>query len=88
LHLIGPEDPAQRHGIVTFYIDGIDSHRIALMLDQMAEVMVRSGMHCVHSWFNAQKLLGSVRASLYFYNTQEDAEKLVTNLNKIQKVLR
>lgn len=88
LHLIGPADPILRHGIVTFYIDGIDSHRIALMLDQMAGVMVRSGMHCVHSWFNARKISGSVRASLYFYNTQEDAQKLVTNLNKIQKVLR
>ncbi len=88
LHLIGPADPALRHSIVTFYIDGIDSHRIALMLDQMAAVMVRSGMHCVHSWFNAKKIKGSVRASLYFYNTLEDAEKLVTNVIKIQKVLR
>jgi cysteine desulfurase/selenocysteine lyase len=88
LHLIGPADPALRHGIVTFYLDSIDSHRIALMLDQMASVMVRSGMHCVHSWFNARKLQGSVRASIYFYNTLEDTEKLVTNLIKIQKVLR
>ncbi len=88
LHLIGPKDPALRHGIITFFIDGIDSHRVALMLDQMAGVMVRSGMHCVHSWFNARKLLGSVRASVYFYNTLEDAQKLIINLNKIQKVLR
>lgn len=88
LQLIGPKDPALRHGIITFYLDGIDSHRVALMLDQMASVMVRSGMHCVHSWFNAHKLPGSVRASLYFYNTLEDAEKLVTNLKKIEKVLR
>lgn len=88
LHFIGPSNPILRNAIVCFYIDGLDSHRIALMLDQMAAVMVRSGMHCVHSWFNARKLQGSIRASLYFYNTLEDAEKLVTNLNKIQKVLR
>ncbi|HSN94475.1 MAG TPA: aminotransferase class V-fold PLP-dependent enzyme [Anaerolineaceae bacterium] len=88
LHFIGPKDPVLRHGIVSFYIDGLDSHRVALMLDQMAAVMVRSGMHCVHSWFNARKLHGSIRASLYFYNTMEDAEKLITNLIKIQKLLR
>ncbi|MEA4812065.1 MAG: cysteine desulfurase [Anaerolineaceae bacterium] len=87
LHLIGPEEPRLRHGIASFYIDGIDSHRIALMLDEMAGVMVRSGMHCVHSWFNSRKISGSVRASFYFYNTLEDAEKLVANLIKIQKVL-
>ena len=87
LKLIGPADSRLRGGIITFTIDGIDSHRIALMLDQMAGVMVRSGQHCVHSWFNAHQIKGSVRASLYFYNTQEDAEIFVNNLKKIRKVL-
>lgn len=87
LHLLGPEDPRQRGGIVSFYIDGLDSHRVALMLDQMAGVMVRSGQHCVHSWFNAHQLQGSVRASLYFYNSPEDAEIFVSSLKKIRKVL-
>ena len=36
--------------------------------------MVRSGQHCVHSWFNAHgHSNGSLRASAYFYNTEEDA---------------
>jgi cysteine desulfurase / selenocysteine lyase len=87
LKLIGPADPKLRGGIFTFYIEGIDSHRIALMLDQMANIQVRSGMHCVHSWFNAHQIKGSVRASFYFYNTQEDAVQLITNLQKIRKVL-
>ncbi len=87
LHLIGPADPALRSGIFTFYIDGIDSHRIALMLDQMANICVRSGQHCVHSWFNANGIKGSVRASAYFYNTEEEAELFVENLIKIRKVL-
>lgn len=87
LKLIGPADPKLRGGIVTFYIEGIDSHRIALMLDQMANIMVRSGQHCVHSWFDAHHIAGSVRASLYFYNTLDEAECFVSNLKKIRKVL-
>jgi cysteine desulfurase/selenocysteine lyase len=87
LALIGPADPALRGGIFTFYINGIDSHRIALMLDQMAGIMVRSGQHCVHSWFNAHQITGSVRVSAYFYNTLEEVNRLVENLNKIRKVL-
>ena len=87
LKLIGPADPALRGGIVTFYIEGIDSHRIALMLDQMAGITVRSGQHCVHSWFNAHKIQGSVRASVYFYNTVEEAELFTSSLKKIKKVL-
>jgi cysteine desulfurase/selenocysteine lyase len=87
LHLIGPADPALRAGIFTFYIDGIDSHRIALMLDQMANICVRSGQHCVHSWFNAHQIKGSVRASFYFYNSEAEVELFVENLKKIRKVL-
>jgi cysteine desulfurase/selenocysteine lyase len=87
LTIIGPTDPALRGGIFSFYIKGIDSHRIALMLDQMANVMVRSGQHCVHSWFNAHQIFGSVRASTYFYNTLEEVNRLVENLIKIRKVL-
>jgi len=87
LHIIGPADPALRGGITTFYVDGIDSHRIAIMLDQMANICVRSGQHCVHSWFNAHHLKGSVRASSYFYNTLQEAESFVENLKKIRKVL-
>jgi cysteine desulfurase/selenocysteine lyase len=56
------------------------------MLDQMAGIAVRSGQHCVHSWFNARGIPGSVRASLYFYNTQEETRQLVDALIKIRKV--
>jgi cysteine desulfurase / selenocysteine lyase len=87
LRLIGPADPAQRGGIVSLSLDGIDPHRVALMLDQMADVMVRSGQHCVHSWFNSHRLPGSLRASVYFYNTLAEAEAFVRSLQKILRVL-
>ncbi|HTX78616.1 MAG TPA: cysteine desulfurase, partial [Longilinea sp.] len=87
LKLIGPQDAKLRGSIATFYFDDVDSHRVALMLDQMDAIMVRSGQHCVHSWFNAHQLKGSVRASLAFYNTEEEAARFVDNLNKIRKVL-
>jgi cysteine desulfurase/selenocysteine lyase len=58
-------------------------HECALLLDTIHKVMVRSGAHCVHSWFNARKLDGSLRASLYLYNNKEDCEKLLAGLNDI-----
>jgi len=87
LKLLGPADPRLRGGIFSFTIEGVDVHRIALMLDQMATIMVRSGQHCVHSWFNARQIKGSVRASLYFYNTLEEAALFTSSLKKIGKVL-
>ncbi len=87
LCMIGPSNPELRGGIISFYLKGVDSHQIALMLDQMAGVLVRSGQHCVHSWFDAHSIAGSVRASLYFYNTLAEAELFVSQLKKIAKVL-
>lgn len=87
IKLIGPCDAALRGPIFSFYFEGIDSHHVALMLDQMANILVRSGQHCVHSWFNAHQIHGSVRASVYFYNTEEEAALFINSLKKIRKVL-
>ncbi|MFH1254934.1 MAG: cysteine desulfurase [bacterium] len=87
IKIIGPNDPALRSGIISFYIDGMDMHQTALMLDEMSNVMIRSGQHCVHSWFNDKKIKNSARVSLYFYNTMEEAKIFVETLNKIIKIL-
>ena len=87
LCLIGPSNPELRGGIISFYMQGVDSHQIALMLDKMAGILVRSGQHCMHSWFNAHGIPGSVRASFYFYNTLAEAELFISQLTKIAKVL-
>lgn len=87
LKIIGPQDPAQRGGITSFYIDGIDHHKIALTLDSMNKIAIRSGQHCVHSWFNEKKISGSCRVSFYFYNTKEEIDIFVDSLNKVVSVL-
>jgi cysteine desulfurase/selenocysteine lyase len=56
IKIIGPSDPELRSGIISFYIDGVDMHQVAIMLDEMSGVMIRSGQHCVHSWFNDRKI--------------------------------
>lgn len=87
IKIIGPEDPKQRSGIINFYIENTDMHKFAIMLDEMANIEIRSGQHCVHSWFNSKKIYNSARVSLYLYNTMEEAEAFITNLNKIIKII-
>ncbi|MCL4382494.1 MAG: cysteine desulfurase [Patescibacteria group bacterium] len=87
LKIIGDQNPNLRSGIISFYIKGVDSHQIAIMLDQSVNIMVRSGQHCVHSWFASRKIAGSVRASLYFYNTLEEVDIFVKSLKKVLRVL-
>jgi cysteine desulfurase/selenocysteine lyase len=86
LRIIGPANPELRSGIADFYIEGLDYRQIAMLLNNNANVMVRSGQHCVHSWFSAHGIKGSVRASLYLYNTKEECEVFIRELSKISKL--
>lgn len=85
--LIGSKSAKERSGILSFQVDGADHHQISLMLDQMGAIAVRSGQHCVHSWFNHNKISGSVRASVYFYNTVAEAEHFLEVFDKIMRIV-
>lgn len=86
--IIGPSDPKMRGGIVNLAHKSIDPHDIAMILNESSNIMVRSGAHCVHSWFNAHKMNGSVRASLYFYNTEKEVEFFIEKLREVLKFFK
>lgn len=83
IEILGPRDPAKRGGIFSFNVKGMDPHHVSKILDVSRNIMVRSGAHCVHSWFNKHHMKGSVRASLYLYNTKEEAQLFVEEVRKI-----
>ncbi|MCK5548443.1 MAG: aminotransferase class V-fold PLP-dependent enzyme, partial [Thermoplasmata archaeon] len=65
LDLIGPKDPRLRSSTFNFNIRNMDSHDIAIILDEVRNIMIRSGAHCAHSWYHTQNMNGSARASFY-----------------------
>ena len=74
ISLIGPQAPSLRGCSFSFNIRGVDCHDVAMILDEVGNIMIRSGMHCVHSWFNQHNLNGSARAAVYLYNTVEEVK--------------
>lgn len=86
--IIGPQNPSSRSGIFNF-TSRIPHHEMSVMLDNYAKIMIRSGRHCVHSWYNARydanKIDGSARASVYLYNTEEEAKMFVEKVREILK---
>ncbi len=84
--IIGVNDPLERGGITSFKIEGVQYHDVAMIMNRNYNLMVRSGQHCVHSWFDANGIDGSVRASLYLYNTREEVETLVEATETIAKL--
>ncbi len=85
LHIVGPEDPSMRCSLMSFNIDGLGAHDVAMILDNMDGIMVRSGMHCAHPFFVSRGIEGSVRASVYIYNNRKDIERFAMALTKISE---
>ena len=83
IRLLGPPDVRRRSSIFAFALAGIDPNDAALFLDEGHRVLVRSGMHCVHSWYAAHHLTGNVRASFYLYTNTADADALVAGVEEL-----
>jgi cysteine desulfurase/selenocysteine lyase len=80
----GPGLAGDRIGVISFTIQGLNPHDVAVMLDGEADIMVRSGHHCCMPLMQHLGLEdGTVRASLHCYNTIEDADLLVDAVRKI-----
>lgn len=72
----------QNHSSVfSFNVRGVHPHDVASILDT-ENVYVRSGNHCAQPLLRYLGIDSTCRASLYFYNTKEDIDKLVHGLNK------
>lgn len=86
--IYGPVDNKNRIGVVSFNIQGMHSHEVAHILDEAAAIMVRSGDHCCQPLMKHLGLeQGTVRASLYLYNTEEEIDLLIATVEEIARRL-
>jgi cysteine desulfurase/selenocysteine lyase len=83
LTMLGPEEPALRDGLFPFNIRGMTSHDVAMIIDEIAKVQIRSGMHCMHPFFRSRHIDGCARASFYIYNTEQECRVFLDALGHI-----
>ena len=72
-------------GVISFNIKGVHPHDVASILDS-CNVAIRSGNHCAQPLMRYLGIDSTCRASLYFYNTKEDIDKLVNGIQKAYKM--
>lgn len=76
LTIYGPQEPEKRTGVIAFNLENLHPHDVATALD-MEGVAVRAGHHCAQPLLNYLQVPATARASFYFYNTKQDADRLV-----------
>ena len=90
IEVYGPDRVHARKGIVSFNIKGVSPHRAASLYDQLGGIMVRSGHHCALPLvkYLLNRPQGTVRASLYFYNTKDEVDRFLKTTEKIIQLVK
>ena len=86
IELLGAKDPEGHHGIFTFRVEGVHPHDVAAILADR-DLAVRAGHHCAEPLHQYLKIPSTTRASLMFYNTEEEVERLAEAMRSIRPVM-
>jgi cysteine desulfurase/selenocysteine lyase len=79
VQVLGPLDPAERGGAVSFELAGVHPHDVAQLLDSRG-VAVRAGHHCAKPAHRRYGVQSSTRASSYLYTTPAEIDALIDAL--------
>ncbi len=72
--------------VISFNIDGIHPYDIGSILDKLG-IAVRTGHHCAQPIMDFYKIPGTVRASLSFYNTEDEIDTMIEAVKKAKMML-
>lgn len=83
----GPQKAEEKVGIFSFNLKGMDSERVAEILDKEYGIAVRAGFHCApfaHRAIGTERS-GCVRMSVSMFNTEQEMRETAAALRKIEK---
>jgi cysteine desulfurase/selenocysteine lyase len=71
--------------VLSFVLDGIHPHDIGTILDSVG-IAIRTGHHCAMPVMDFFQVPATARASLAFYNTRAEIDRLVVALENAREV--
>lgn len=84
LRILGPEN--ERTSVFSFMLGSAHPLDVGSLLDETG-IAVRTGHHCNQPLMERLGIPGTVRASLAFYNTRDEIDRLVRSLDGIRGIL-
>ena len=84
--VLGSDKAEEHHGILTFKVEGVHPHDIAAIIAD-ANVAVRAGHHCAEPLHQFLGIPSTTRASLMFYNTEDEVQRFLDIVAKIRPMM-
>jgi len=76
----------EKISVISFLLDGIHPYDAGMILDKMG-IAVRTGTHCTQPVMDHYRIGGTIRASMVFYNTLEEIDRLEAAIRKVITML-
>ncbi len=86
VNIIGSDKAEEHNGIITFTIDDVHPHDISEILASEG-VDIRAGHHCAQPLHDHLKIRSTARASLMFYNTEEEVDRFLRSIAGVRSKL-
>jgi cysteine desulfurase/selenocysteine lyase len=77
----------KKASVISFNLDDIHPHDLGTVLDHQG-VAIRTGHHCAMPVMEYFGIPGTARASMAFYNNEQDIDQLVSGLAQAIKMFR
>lgn len=75
----------EKASVLSFTLEGVHSHDVGTILDHEG-IAVRAGHHCAQPVMDFFEVPATARASFAFYNTRQEADRLVAGIQKILEI--
>lgn len=95
IKLLGSSQKEDYHNIIGFVIPGLNMHELAMFLDEVHNIDIRSGAFCAHQLIDQlyekhqmkNSHFGILQISFHYYTTKEDIVKLFLGIKEFLNIL-
>lgn len=83
-----PSGEAKHTSVISFNVPGYEANEVGTILNEDFDIAVRTGFHCapyIHELIGSLETHGTVRASVGYFNTEDDINALIAAVTDIME---
>lgn len=83
-----PQKGVPHTSVLSFNVPGYEANEVGVILGEDFDIAVRTGYHCapfIHDFLGTKECHGTVRASLGYFNTEDDIDALINAVKDLME---